>query len=83
MAYMQESTELIALIILAFSALFLYTSRLERCWYRRYLLPLMVASFALVLPRLMEKLIVLVSAFLIYYGYRGLGRKAKAAKKGK
>lgn len=70
--------EVIALIIAAFSVVFWYTSKQEGCWYRRYMLPLMVASLALVLPSWWAKLAVVISAAFIYDGYMGYGRAARA-----
>jgi hypothetical protein len=69
---------LVAGIIMVFSLAFWLTSKDERCWYRRYLLPMMVASFALVLPDWWGKIFALVSAALIYDGYQGFGRKIRA-----
>jgi hypothetical protein len=81
MHYIIEPMEGLAILVLLFSFIFWYTSRQKSCWYRRYLLPLMVASFALVLPTFMGKLIVLVAAILVYYGYRGYGKEVKKEKK--
>jgi uncharacterized membrane protein len=78
MAYELANTELVALIILAFSFVFWYTSRQKGCWYRRYMLPLMVASLAIILPGWLPKIAVLLSAAAIYEGYQGYGRAEKA-----
>jgi hypothetical protein len=67
----------IAGILVLFGFIFWSTSKQERCWYRRYILPLMVASFALVLENLWAKLAVLASSILIYEGYRGYGKAVK------
>ncbi len=84
MGYAMDPAESAAILVLAFSFLFWYASKQKRCWYRRYMLPLMVASFALVFPSTVAKIVVLVSAFLVYYGFRGYGKeKAKASKEGK
>ena len=61
--------------VFVFSAVFWYTSKQPGCWYRRYMVPLMVASFALVLPLWVEKAAVLISAVLVYDGYKGYGRE--------
>ena len=68
-------------IILVFSFVFWLTSKDDRCWYRRYLLPLMLASFIFVLPEWWAKIIALVSAALVYDGYRGYGREIQKIKK--
>jgi TRAP-type uncharacterized transport system fused permease subunit len=75
--------ELIALIVFAFSLWFWVTSKQEGCWYRRYVLPLMVGSFALVLPEWWAKIVALISAALIYDGYQGYGREKLAEKEKK
>lgn len=62
-------------VVFIFSAVFWYTSKQPGCWYRRYMVPLMVASFALILPSWVEKVTVLISAALIYDGYGGYGRE--------
>ncbi len=74
-------TALTAGIIFVFSLIFWLTSKDEKCWYRRYMLPLMVASLALVLPGWWTKLAVIISAALIYDGYQGYGRKLRTEKK--
>ena len=57
MAITFDMTALVAVIVLLFSLAFWFTSKEEKCWYRRYLMPLMVASFALVLPTWWARLI--------------------------
>jgi len=66
---------LIPIIIFFFSAVFWITSKDDRCWYRRYILPLMVLSLILVFPTVMGAAILLLSATFIYDGYRGYGRQ--------
>jgi len=73
-------TTLVAGIILVFSLVYWLTSKDSKCWYRRYMLPLMAVSLALVLPAWHEKLAVLVSAALIYDGLQGYGLKKKEKK---
>ena len=67
--------------ILTFSVIFYLTSLQERCWYRRYMLPLMTALIALFVPTIVEKIILVVAAFLMFFGYRGRGRAAMALNK--
>jgi len=73
-------TTLVAGIILVFSLVYWLTSKDSKCWYRRYMLPLMVASLAVVLPAWHEKIAVLVSAAFIYDGLQGYGVKKKEKK---
>ena len=68
---------LIAGIVFLFSLIFWLTSKDEKCWYRRYMLPLMVLSLALVLPGWWAKLAVIISAAMIYDGYQGYGRRLR------
>jgi len=78
-----DMAALVAGIVFVFSMIFWLTSKDEKCWYRRYMLPLMVASLALILPSWWAKLAVIISAVLIYDGYQGYGRKIRAEKKEK
>ena len=78
-----DVTGTLAGIIFLFSLFFWYSSKEEGCWYRRYVLPLMIGSFAFVLPAWWARIIALVSAALIYDGYKGYGREKLAEKKDK
>jgi hypothetical protein len=81
MIWQFDVTTVLAAIVFLFSLFFWLSSREEGCWYRRYMLPLMVGSFALVLPEWWAKIIALLSAALIYDGYQGYGRGKLAEKK--
>jgi hypothetical protein len=77
-----NSAALVTGIIFLFSLAFWLSSKDDKCWYRRYLLPLMVGSLALVLNEWWAKLAALISAALIYDGYQGYGKeKREKAKK--
>ena len=65
--------------ILLFSLAFFLTSLQERCWYRRYMLPLMTIVLLLFVPSIMEKAVLVISGILMFVGYRGRGRAALAA----
>ncbi len=77
MNFVFELPMLVAGIIFAFSFVFWLTSKEEKCWYRRYMLPLMVVSLAVVLPSWWAKLAMVISAALIYDGYQGYGRRIR------
>ncbi len=74
-------TMLAAGIVFVFSLVFWLTSKEEKCWYRRYMLPLMVVSLAIVIPSWWARIALVVSAALIYDGYQGYGRQVRAEQK--
>jgi len=81
LAITQYGTLPIAGTVLLFSLIFFLTSLQQRCWYRRYMFPLMMVVIALFVPTLLEKLFLVTAAFLAFFGYRGYGRAMLAAKK--
>lgn len=67
----------IAVIVFLFSVAFLYTSRFKECWYRRYIVPAMVAFLSLFMYSEIAKGLLLLSAVFIFLGYQGYGKGKK------
>jgi len=65
--------------IAIFSLIFFLTSLQERCWYRRYMLPLMAIVLMLFVPSLLEKAALAAAGVLMFFGYKGRGRAMMAA----
>ena len=60
------------ILIFAFALGFYVTSMQENCWYRRYIIPGLFVTLALVnLENFVAFVILLIAAILFYYGYRG------------
>lgn len=74
----QYGTLPIAGAILLFSLVFFLTSLQERCWYRRYMLPLMAIVLLFFVPTVAEKAALVAAGILMFLGYRGRGRAAMA-----
>lgn len=73
-----ETAHLIGLVVLAFSLWFAYAGTLERCTYRRYIVPAMLLIVAVMfLPETIAAIMIGVSAVLIYSGYKGYGIKTR------
>ncbi|MBN2518622.1 MAG: hypothetical protein JXB14_07260 [Candidatus Altiarchaeota archaeon] len=66
---------IIAALAIIFAVWFWYTSKLSGCWYRRYVMPIMLVSFAFFLPQWGQKFLVLIAALFVYEGYMGYGRE--------
>lgn len=74
----REAFNLIGFVVLAFSLVFAYTGTLERCTYRRYIVPLMLLAIAaMIWEETIAALMVAVSSALIYTGYKGYGIKLR------
>jgi len=73
-----EYASLAGFVVLAFSLVFAYTGTLERCTYRRYIVPAMLLVLAAMLAEeLAAAFMIAVSAVLFYTGYKGYGIEAK------
>ena len=69
-------TWFLALIVLAFSAIFYVTSKDDRCWYRRYLFPGLFFILAMFFTdNLYVSIIFILSALFAFYGYKGYGQR--------
>ena len=66
----------IPIIALVISVVFFATSLQERCWYRRYLTPIMLILFGLFLKSPIETGIMVISGTILFAGYKGRGRAA-------
>ena len=64
----------IPIIALVISVIFFLTSLQERCWYRRYLTPLMLILFGIFLNNPIETGMMVVSGIILFAGYKGRGR---------
>ena len=73
-----EYANLAGFMVLAFSLVFAYAGTLERCTYRRYIVPAMLLVLAgMLMEETVAAVMVAVSAALFYSGYRGYGIKAR------
>lgn len=78
----QSTVNLIGFTALAFSLVFVYTSTIPECTYRRYLVPgMLVAIAAMVMQEAVASLMLAVSAIMFYSGYKGYGIKKKEEEK--
>ncbi len=74
----REAFNLIGFAVLAFSIVFAFTRTIEKCSYRRYIVPAMLLAVAAILwEETIAALMVGISSVLIYYGYKGYGIEAK------
>ena len=65
-----------------FALLFYATGQQKQCSYRRYIIPIMLIAIALLyLNSLLGFSLLVISASLVYYGYKGYGRKLLEEKK--
>ena len=72
--FYEYGTTPIAVAAIVFSVVFFLTSLQERCWYRRYMLPLMLVIMTGFVPTLLEKGMLIASGILVLVGYRGRGK---------
>ncbi len=73
-----EALNLAGFAVLAFSLVFAYTGTLDRCTYRRYVVPLMLLVLAAIFwEETAAALMLAVSAALFFVGYKGYGIEAK------
>ena len=69
-------TWILALIVLASSAIFYVTSKDDRCWYRRYIFPGLFLIFAMFsTDNLFVSIIFILSSLFAFYGYKGYGQR--------
>jgi len=67
---------MVPFLIFAFALVFYMTSLQKNCWYRRYTFPVLFIILAvLYLENPIAVILLLIAAFLFYYGFRGYGRK--------
>jgi hypothetical protein len=73
-----EALNLAGFAVLAFSLVFAYAGTLDRCTYRRYIVPLMLLVLAAIFwEETVAALMIAASAALFFAGYKGYGIDAK------
>ena len=67
---------IIPFLIFAFALVFYMTGLQKNCWYRRYIFPALFIILAfLYIENFIAVILLLIAAVLLYYGFRGYGRK--------
>ncbi len=73
-----EIIAFIGIIVFAFSVLFFYTGTLEKCFYRRFIIPAMLLCIAIIVrEQMLASLLIIFSVPLIYFGFKGYGIEIK------